>query len=304
MNKSRNSEQLPTINELEKIETNDIIGVVIIHLIMLILSLTLIFWLIYKTDKEALLSQKIKHFFYFISQYFFLPFLFLYLLINISILGVSYLCCKNIHYITFKDVLNCSQKIFCCPIQKCKECLSNWFCSVCKCCKKERIQTIKVESRNPVNRNKEESINNKSNERMIQNNQDNLQLKFERSAITIKENEESKIIKNDNPINQQNNNNNNNEIKENPIEIINELPSIEQTSNDIKSNNNNIIRPPVKKPVNKSKIMEFLESALVNDNNNPVYINLINQVKDNIKSRKSNQMKVAKSNQANVLGKY
>lgn len=297
--KTNISEQQTSLIQLEKIGTKDIIGISIVHLIILLLSLTLIFWLIYKTEKEALLSQKIKHFFYFISQYFFLPFLFLYLLINLSIMGISYLCCKNVHYITFKDVSNCSEKIFFCPMQKCSDCLSEWFCSVCKCCKKKSVQTIKVESKNAVNKNKEDSINNKSNEQMIQNNQNNMKLKLERTAITIKENEESKIIKNDNTISR-----NNIEIKENVIEILNQSPSIQPASNNIHITNNNALRPPVKKQVNKSKIIEFLESALVTDNNNPVFVNLISQVKENIKTKKSNQVKELKCNQTNILNKY
>lgn len=191
--------------------------VYVIPLIIFVFFGAILVLILYKNTKEK--YKIVSTLIFIMIQFLFLPFLIIFVLVNLSMIGISYFCFKKIYY------FNLNRRI-------------DWLVSKICCVKgNPTVTSIKVTSKNnpiPERANKYKDINEEAD-------------------------------------------------KSNTLNI--------NVNNNVKTLFKQEVRQPPRMQVNKKKkgkFMEFLENALVSEDNTPAYVNLIKTIKEKAKENKKN----------------
>ena len=88
--------------------------------------------------------------------------LLLFFLINAIIIIITYFFCADVYYFTGKDIVKKINVFKLCDCDKCKKCLHEWLCYICKGKNKQEVNTIKIGSIKSVPEEKKEKDNEKS----------------------------------------------------------------------------------------------------------------------------------------------
>ena len=123
---------------------------------------SLLFFIIDKKEENMPKPKKVKNLFYYVAQFLFMPFLLLFFLTNAIVIIVTYFFCSNVHYFTGKDIVKRINVFKLCDCDKCKKCLNEWICYICKGKNKQEVNTIKIGSIKSVPEEKKEKDNKKS----------------------------------------------------------------------------------------------------------------------------------------------
>ena len=213
---------------------------------------SLLFFIIDKKEENMPKAKKVKNLFYYVAQFLFMPFLLLFFLTNAIVIIVTYFFCANVYYFTGKDIVRRINVFKLCNCDKCKKCLQEWLCYICKGKNKQEVNTIKISSSKSVP---------------------------EEKKANVKDNEKSDLPLNVDaniPINELNNKTKNENLNKNEQKVI--------------TKTSDYPRPITNKKPNKSKIIEFINSVLANtndkDDEGPIYINLLNKAKNKMKDSK------------------
>ena len=213
---------------------------------------SLLFCIIDKKEENMPKAKKVKNLFYYVAEFLFMPFLLLFFLTNAIVIIVTYFFCANVYYFTGKDIVRRINVFKLCNCDKCKKCLQEWLCYICKGKNKQEVNTIKISSSKSVP---------------------------EEKKTNVKDNEKSDLPLNVDanlPINELNNKTKNENLNKNEQKVI--------------TKTSDYPRPITNKKPNKSRILEFINSVLANtndkDDEGPIYINLLNKVKNKMKDSK------------------
>ena len=213
---------------------------------------SLLFFIIDKKEENMPKAKKVKNLFYYVAQFLFMPFLLLFFLTNAIVIIVTYFFCANVYYFTGKDIVRRINVFKLCNCDKCKKCLQEWLCYICKGKNKQEVNTIKISSSKSVP---------------------------EEKKANVKDNEKSDLPLNVDaniPINELNNKTKNENLNKKEQKVI--------------TKTSDYPRPITNKKPNKSKIIEFINSVLANtndkDDEGPIYINLLNKAKNKMKDSK------------------
>lgn len=296
---------------LENIQINYTL-VILLPLIFLIIFLLILITALIKSDETTGNISRIL--FYILSQFLLMPFLMLFILINIFTLSISVMFCKEAKYISLKKIAEffdcvkctCRKKINVIKVEKKIDYFGpNSNSEVDKQKKKERISNNsdsekdkEIYKYNPYSNNP----SNKEENNIIE------EFKEEKKEFEIKEEKKENIDILDResqncPSNINNRashyeiskienkaNESKEELKQNKVHILLNVNSNEE-ERDATNKNYNFNKPPPKRRIDKGKIMNFLGDVLVNKDNTPSYINFFQSIKQKSKERLENQNK-------------
>jgi hypothetical protein len=225
----------------------------ILEIILIPVSIFLIFFIIFlfilgNTEKET--SIRLRIIIYTLIQFLLLPMLIIFLLINLALVLISLLCFKKAHYISLKSI--CLKRGSSQEIQGTK---ANVIVV------KKRLHT-EIENNSNVEIKKQQSIGEGQAKGITMPN-----------IVTIKNETIDKSANNNCP-------NNNGSIVQ--LALRSYIPGIDDINKKTVNFVNNFPRTG---KANKGKIMEFLQKALVSDDNTPSYINFIKTIKDKTKEK-------------------
>lgn len=236
----------------KKVSTVQICLTALIPIALMCGGFSLLFFIIDKKEENMPKAKKVKNLFYYVAQFLFMPFLLLFFLTNAIVIIVTYFFCANVYYFTGKDIVRRINVFKLCNCDKCKKCLQEWLCYICKGKNKQEVNTIKISSSKSVP---------------------------EEKKVNVKDNEKSELPLNVDanfPINELNNKTKNENLNKKEQKVI--------------TKTSDYPRPITNKKPNKSKIIEFINSVLANtndkDDEGPIYINLLNKAKNKMKDSK------------------